>query len=67
VDPIIKTDLEYLVFDSKFMTDENLSKLSEDIKFITMRRWDRNSVEKLNNKPESAWKKIRVPAADGKG
>lgn len=31
-------DLKYLVFDSKFTTYENLSKLSKDIKFLTIRR-----------------------------
>ncbi|MCP4551314.1 MAG: transposase [Bacteroidetes bacterium] len=62
-----KTDLKYLVFDSKFTTYENLSKLPGDIKFITIRRRGKNIVKKLNEKPGSAWKKIRVPAADGKG
>jgi len=62
-----KTDLKYLVFDSKFTTYENLSKLPKGIKFITIRRRGRNIVERLNKKPGSAWKKIRVPAADGKG
>ncbi len=33
-----KTDLKYLVFDSKFMTYENLAKLGKHIKFHTIRR-----------------------------
>lgn len=60
-------DLKYLIFDSKFTTYENLAKLSKDIKFITIRRRGKNIVDKLNQRPPSAWKKVRVPAADGKG
>ena len=60
-------DLKYLVFDSKFTTYENLNKLSKDVKFLTIRRRGKNIVDKLNKKPASAWKKIRIPMADGKG
>lgn len=60
-------DLKYLIFDSKFTTYENLAKLSKEIKFITIRRRGKNIVDKLNQRPPSAWKKVRVPAADGKG
>lgn len=60
-------DLKYLIFDSKFTTYENLARLSKEIKFITIRRRGKNIVDKLNQRPPSAWKKVRVPAADGKG
>ena len=60
-------DLKYLVFDSKFTTYENLSKLSKDIKFLTIRRRGKKIVKELESKPVSAWKRIRVPMADGKG
>lgn len=61
-------ELRYLVFDSKFTTYQNLSKLNErQIKFVTIRRRGKKIVENLNEKPPSAWKKIRVPMADGKG
>jgi len=59
--------LQYLVFDSKFTTYENLRKLDDnDVKFITIRRRGKKIVEKFDNLPESAWKRIRVPASDGK-
>jgi len=61
-------ELKYLVFDSKFTTYQNLGKLNQKgIKFLTIRRRGKNIVENLNKKPASAWKKIRVPMADGKG
>jgi len=60
-------DLKYLVFDSKLTTYENLRKLGRYIKFLTIRRRGKNIVEELNSKPASAWKKLRVPMADGKG
>jgi transposase len=60
-------DLNYLVFDSKFTTYENLSRLSNDVKFLTIRRRGKNIVDKLNQKPAKAWKKIRIPMNDGKG
>lgn len=60
-------NLKYLVFDSKFTTYENLAKLGNDIKFLTIRRRGKNIVEKLNQKPSSSWKKVRVTMANGKG
>ncbi len=60
-------DLKYLVFDSKFTTYKNLSKLKDDIKFLTIRRRGKKIVKQLDGKPASAWKKIRVPMLDGKG
>lgn len=60
-------DLKYLVFDSKFTTYENLAKLGCDIKFLTIRRRGKKIAEELNKKPSSAWKKVRVMMANGKG
>lgn len=62
-----KNDLRYLVFDSKFTTYANLAKLGKDVKFLTIRRRGKKIVETLNNRPAAAWKKVRVPTADGKG
>lgn len=59
--------LKYLVFDSKFTTYENLSKLDDKgIKFITIRRRGKKIVDELDSLPKSHWKKIRVRCAGGK-
>ncbi len=60
-------EINYLVFDSKFTTYQNLKKMSKRVKFLTIRRRGKNIVDKLNKKPSSAWKKIRVPDASGRG
>jgi len=63
-----KSDLKYLVFDSKFTNYQNLSKLNEaDIMFLTIRRRGKNIVEKIENTDKSKWKKIRVQASANKG
>jgi hypothetical protein len=62
-----ENDIKYLVFDSKFTTCANLAKLGEDIKFLTIRRRGKRIVEKLDKKPPSSWKKVRVTMANGKG
>lgn len=59
--------LKYLVFDSKFTTYENLAKLGNKIKFLTIRRRGKKIVDGLNQKPPSSWKKVRVAMANGKG
>jgi transposase len=60
--------LKYLVFDSKFTTYGNLSKLDKDgIKFITIRRRGKNIVNHINSIDDSKWKKIKVKKANGKG
>lgn len=61
-----KDDLKYLVFDSKFTTYENLARLDPDVKFLTIRRRGQKIVDELRELPGSAWKMVRVPAADGK-
>ena len=59
--------LKYLVFDSKFTTYENLSRLDDrQIKFLTIRRRGKNIVSEVEALPKSNWKNIRVPAGDGK-
>ena len=60
-------DLKYLVFDSKFTTLENLSKLDDnDVKFITIRRRGKKIVEDIEKLAATNWKKIRVRRSDGK-
>jgi len=60
--------LKYLIFDSKFTTYQNLSKLNgEGIKFITVRRRSKTLVEHIESIDDSRWKKITVVKADGKG
>ncbi len=61
--------LNYLIFDSKFTTYEQLKQLDElpnPIKFITIRRRGKRIVDELNALPQSAWKTTRVQAADGR-
>jgi len=60
--------LKYLIFDSKFTTYQNLSKLNgEGIKFITVRRRGKTIVEHINSIEDSRWKKIDVERDNGKG
>jgi len=66
-DKSINHNLKYLVFDSKFTTYENLSKINEkEIKFITIRIRSQSLVDKINNIDSKAWKKIRVECGDNK-
>lgn len=61
--------LNYLIFDSKFTTYEQLKQLDElpnPIKFITIRRRGKRIVEELNALPQAAWKTIRVQGHDGR-
>ena len=58
-------DLKYLVFDSKFTTYQNLSKLDDkEVKFITIRRRSQKMIDRLNNVPKENWDKIRIPSAN---
>ncbi|MEA1898337.1 MAG: transposase [Bacteroidota bacterium] len=62
-----KDDLKYLIFDSKFTTYENLSKLDDNaVKFITIRRRGKNITDELNSLPASAWKKMRVKTSNNR-
>jgi hypothetical protein len=60
-------NLKYLIFDSKFTTYQNLSKLNEKgIKFITVRRRSKTLVDRIENVAESHWKKIVVERDNGR-
>jgi hypothetical protein len=52
-----------LVFDSQLTTYENLSQLNEQgISFITLRRRSRKMMAHIYSQPESAWRRISLPA-----
>jgi hypothetical protein len=58
-----------LIFDSRFTTYENLSKLnsSEDkIKFLTIRRRGKKIIEQANALPDEKWQSIQIERAKGK-
>lgn len=60
-------DLKYLVFDSKFTTYENMSKLDDNgVNFVTIRRRGKNIVESIEQLPPASWKKVRVATSFGK-
>ena len=60
--------LRYLVFDSKFTTYQNLRRLDDQgVKFLTIRRRGKNIVAELSALPQSAWRRVRVVDASGKG
>jgi hypothetical protein len=60
-------NLNFLVFDSKFTTYQNLARLDdENIKFLTIRRRGKNMISKIEQQPFSQWKSIRVQAAGNK-
>lgn len=60
-------DLKYLVFDSKFTNYQKLNDLNnKGICFVTIRRRGKNIVDRLENMPKSAWKKIRIQASGNK-
>jgi transposase len=59
--------LEYLVFDSKFTTYENLAELEHrGIKFITIQRRSKGLEEKIASLPQDQWKDISVEKANNK-
>ena len=62
-----KSDIRYLVFDSRFTTYENLARLDLHVKFLTIRRRGARIIKKLDALPASAWKKVRVADSTGKG
>ena len=60
--------LKYLVFDSKFTTCQNLSKLNgRGINFVTIRRRSKGLVEHIQGIGGERWKKITVEKDNGKG
>lgn len=59
--------LQCLIFDSKFTTYENLSRLNGDgIKFITLRRRGTTLVQQANALPKSRWKALRLDSLSRK-
>ena len=62
-----KSELKYLVFDSKFTNYENLGRLNKKgVKFITIRRRGKNIVDRIEKIPDKNRKTIRVEAAGNK-
>lgn len=62
-----ETSPQFLVFDSKFTTYENLSKIDDNgVKFITIRRRGQKIIQALNQLPTEQWKHVTVPASKGK-
>jgi transposase len=60
--------VNFLVFDSKATTYQNLGKLNVNgVKFVTIKRRDQKAVEHINSIDKSKWKTIRVKQANGKG
>ena len=59
--------LKCLIFDSKFTTYENLSRLNHDgIKFITLRRRGKNLVQQVNELPTNRWNPVRLDSLSRK-
>ena len=59
--------VEYLVFDSKFTTLENLGHINgKGIKFITIQRRSKNLNEKIRGIPDSQWKTEKIERANHK-
>jgi hypothetical protein len=59
--------VNYVVFDSKFTTLENLARINkEGIKFITIQRKSKSLNEKIQQIPHLQWKTIRVEKANHK-
>jgi len=64
-----KTDkpLNYLIFDSKFTTYQNLDKLNQRlVKFVTIRRRGARLVDRIREIPDDQWKKIKIKKSNGK-
>ena len=59
--------IDYLVFDSKFTTLENLGRINNnDIKFVTVQRKSKNLNEKIASIPDSQWKTVKIEKANHK-
>ena len=53
--------LKCLIFDSKFTTYQNLSRLNDDdIKFITLRRRGSSLIQKAQRVPDCQWTTITI-------
>jgi transposase len=59
--------ISYIVFDSKFTTLQNMGRINNDgIKFITVQRKSKKLNEKIEQIPDSHWKKVRIEGANNK-
>ena len=59
--------INYLVFDSKFTTLENLGRINRQaIKFITIQRKSKHLNEKAEHIPDSLWKTVKIEKANHK-
>ena len=59
--------VNYLVFDSKFTTLQNLGRINDEgIKFITIQRKSKNLNEKIGQIPDSNWKTVRIERDNSK-
>jgi hypothetical protein len=59
--------LKCLIFDSKFTTYENLSRLNHDgIKFITLRRRGKKLVQQANELPKNKWNTVHLDSLSRK-
>jgi len=66
-DPAADKQLKFLVFDSKFTTLENLSKLNDKgIKFLTIQRKSKSLNEHIASIPDDMWKTARIEKANHK-
>jgi hypothetical protein len=62
-----KRKINYLVFDSKFTTLQNLGRINaQGIIFITIQRKSKNLNEKAEQIPDSHWKKVKIEKANHK-
>jgi predicted DNA-binding protein YlxM (UPF0122 family) len=60
--------VDYLVFDSKATTYQNLDKISKNgVKFVTIKRRDQTIVDHINAIESKKWSATRVKQANGKG
>jgi hypothetical protein len=60
-------DLKYLIFDSKFTNYQNLNELNkQNVKFVTIRRRGKKTVERIREIPANAWATKRVEMAGNK-
>jgi hypothetical protein len=61
------TEINYLVFDSKFTTLENLGRLNEKgVKFITIQRKSKYLNEKIQKIPNELWKSEKIEKTNHK-
>jgi transposase len=55
------SEINYLVFDSKFTTLQNMGRLNEEgVKFITIQRRSKNLSEKIQQIPKNQWKTAKI-------